>query len=113
MGADLYLTIKSKPGKKAKEYYYRDSYNETNLLWQFKKDYWDWFRKFMNKNDEIVPRQIQKMLDELEDAHECWETDLKPLLQPKWQRYFEKHYGELIVMLKTAIKNKEKIVASI
>jgi len=73
MGADIYIKTKRKlPPKYDKylcgeEYYFRDSYNLTNLAWVIKLSYWNDFVKnpveFLKRLANISDEQIEKYVE--------------------------------------------------
>lgn len=56
--------------------YFRDSYNNSNLLWQFNLDYWTYFAGFLNKQSRLTPTKAKKLLAELEEKEAYFETHL-------------------------------------
>jgi len=87
MGADIYIVSKSKPNakivkwweksfcygptKKGKAYiyYWRDSYNRTNLAWVINLSYWKQFesdpKEFLKKLSKITDKEIETYVKSL------------------------------------------------
>lgn len=128
MGADLYMKKLHKGNyhcyegmSSVKRGYFRDSYNRTNLLWQFGMSYWAILDQYkFNRAGEMKIRSIRKLKRELERvyAKKDWndlgerfhfksgkEKDSKE----KWIEYFKQSYKELMVFLNIAIENKYTI----
>ena len=120
--------------------YFRDSYNNWNLLWQFDMDYWVTFRKFCNKEGDVTPAGAEKLLAKLKSLEPVFEKNMADLKAGKnrvWdfeedlktdkktfksdkelnrkdaEKYYRKHYEELKKFLGEAIEAKSIIEASI
>jgi len=111
MGADLYIKL-CYGGDQKKDSYYRDSYNNTNLLWQLGLDYWVWFAGFLNKKRELTPAKTKKVLEIIRARH-CVLDGKKELYKKEWCDYFNEKYDELVGFLEKAIELKSNIEASI
>lgn len=86
MGADLYIKSIHDPRRKAWEEagrnyeqwnefhlddldcYFRDSYNDSNLLWRLGLDYWEWFNSFLDSEDNLQEYQIREVLETIKVA---------------------------------------------
>jgi hypothetical protein len=96
-------------GKMYGEGYYRDSYNDSNLLWKLGLDYWEWFGSHLDKDQLLHPNQAEvimqevltrrHLLDEIEDSEE--------------RKYFEQKFEDFTQFLRTAISIGEPIECSI
>jgi len=92
--------------------YYRDSYNSSNLLWQYGLDYWGWFSKLLNKDGELEPMKAKIILMTLDDGINDFEENLSKLSKDN-QKYFAKKDKEFRKFLQTAIEMDEPIYCSI
>jgi hypothetical protein len=89
MGADLY--IKNLPRElqytgfqtSVDKGYYRDSYNNTNLLWQFNLSYWADISKKYTKDGRMSIVHAQMLLDELKKREPIFRKNLKDLVARK------------------------------
>ena len=107
MGADLYLIQKNKKAdyrNNSKENYYRDSYNDWNLLWKFGLDYWVWFKKLLNKDGILTPQKAQEVLDTLFAKEDIFNKNIESLPKDD-QTYFEAKYVELRTFLSKAVSS--------
>lgn len=145
MGADLY--IKNLPDKNdykdfTRKSYFRDSYNNSNLLWQFDLDYWNFFKSLLNDDYELSVLKAEHLLTELEKREPIFKKNLQDLLDKKnrvwdfetdiktdkkthkpakltdkerleWVAGYEAEYKRLQGFLKEAIKLNSSIEASI
>lgn len=93
MGADLYI----------EKGYYRDSYNNSNLLWKLGLDYWVWFAQFLDRERLLDPDKAELVLREIEQRKHL----LDEIEDPREQEYFREKYGEFTAFLRTAIERDE------
>lgn len=87
--------------------YFRDSYNDSNLLWKLDMSWWDLCKKYQNDNGMVEPKNLEIILKDLEDnRHKLdeieYDTDLN-------KEYFTKKYNNLVKLIKTAIKLNEPL----
>ena len=92
--------------------YFRDSYNNSNLLWMLNLDYWSWFKSFLDKNNRLSPKKAKILVKELKERKIVFDNK-KELLKKDWVDYFEKSFKELTEFLETAIDLNESIECSI
>lgn len=62
------------------EGYYRDSYNNWNLLWQFDLDYGVIFSKLLDKEGNLTPAKAKKLLDMLKAKEGVFKANMEGLL---------------------------------
>jgi hypothetical protein len=112
--------LKDKAQEKVNEYYYlmysegyfRDSYNDSNLLWQFGLDYWNWFGDLLDENSNLTPDQAQIVLDSLKQNENIFESKLIEISEEN-QKYFRDKYSQFKTFLTEAITTNEPISCSI
>ena len=93
--------------------YYRDSYNDSNLLWQFGLDYWTWFAAFLNKEGELTPSKAKLVLATLRSLeNKVFKPSITKLSEDD-AKYFLEKYERFQAFLDGAIEAKEKIDCSI
>jgi hypothetical protein len=108
---------KAKWQKKVSEYhgrmydtgYYRDSYNDSNLLWKLGLDYWVWFAGFLDENGELQPDKAELVLGEIESRKHLLD-EIEPEDE---QEYFREKYDDFTAFLRIAIENDVPIRCSI
>jgi hypothetical protein len=91
------------------EGYYRDSYNDSNLLWKLGLDYWGWINDMLNKNGELTPTKAKIILKKVEIR----KKRLNDITNKKEREYFESKYKEFVKFLGEAIETKSNIECSI
>ena len=96
-------------------YYFRDSYNESNLLWQMGLSWWsNTFIKhhYMSAANAKKFKQIilNKPITEVKFGHPEWVKDPD---DPEWLTSFQTRREELIKFLDNAINLKERIYCSV
>ena len=91
------------------EGYYRDAYNDSNLLWKLELDYWEWFGSHLDADRLLRPDKAEMILKEA--------LDRRPLLEEiedhVEREYFEEKFEEFTEFLRTAIRTDEPIQCSI
>jgi len=95
--------------------YFRDSYNDSSLLWKFGLSWWELVRKnaIEVKNERILPTgAVKKFLKQLADNEVVFENNLK-LMEKHNQEYFVEKYEELKEFCKKAIKTREGLSCSV
>lgn len=100
MGADLYI----KDLDRKRQYtgfrtdigvgYYRDSYNNWNLLWQFGLSYWTDIKKFHDEEGIMSSKNAEKLLKELQTREVLFEKNMQDLMDKKNIVWDYKKYGE-------------------
>lgn len=89
--------------------YFRDSYNDSNLLWKLGLDYWNWFAGHLDSDGKLSPDKAAVILAEVEGRkHLLDEIDEKD--EPE---YYREKYDDFVRFLRTAIELDEPIVCSI
>jgi hypothetical protein len=96
-------------GKMYGEGYYRDSYNDSNLLWKLGLDYWEWFGSHLDKDRLLHPEKAEVILKEALDRRHL----LEEVEDGDERKYFEEKFGEFTEFLRTAIRTGEPIHCSI
>jgi hypothetical protein len=123
MGADLYIKkIEGEDG------YFRDSYNNSNLLWQFGLSYWTDIEQMCEDNEKeelvMMPDKIKEfkerlknneptfeknMCDILAKQNIVWDYESKSVDDFPWtnkeKKYYKEKYG---LYIKVPQSNKEK-----
>lgn len=99
--------------------YFRDSYNNSNLLWRFEISYWKNDLE-LDVNGDLPPSQAQRLLAMLKEREPIFEESLQRISEDGWSdspeeviRYFRMKYLRLRVFLKMAIKLNETIIWSV
>jgi hypothetical protein len=92
--------------------YFRDSYNNSNLLWQFGLSWWSDVIPMLNRNDELSPQRAQKLLSMLDSRSAEFEERIAARAATK-QKYFRKKWRALRYFLTTAIEQGEPIACSL
>ena len=96
-------------GKMFGDGYYRDAYNDSNLLWKLGLDYWEWFKAFLDDERQLQPDQAALVLQEVEARHYL----LDEIDDPDDRKFFEERFEEFTLFLRTAISIGEPIDCSI
>ena len=144
MGADLYI-MKMERDKQYTGWrtsvdvgYFRDAYNNSNLLWQFDLSYWaDIGKKFTTKAGYMSVKKTKELLAELKKREPIFESNLQDMLDKKnkywdfdtdenpkdakltdeqrkeWVDGYRKDYETLKKFLNKAIELDSKIACSI
>lgn len=87
---------------------YRDSYDDSNLLWKLGLNYWVWFWQYVDKDDHLNPDKAAIVLEEIESR----EYLLDRIKDRRDRRYLRKKYVTLWMLLRTAIADDEPIRCS-
>lgn len=98
--------------------YFRDSYNDSSLIWKYDLSWWGGLDGFMNKNSEITPTKAKKLLQYLDDNRETFLEKIKdyPAYSEEGkldQMYFKAKLTDFRFFLLEAIKNKQSIDCSV
>ena len=91
------------------EGYFRDSYNDSNLLWHLGLDYWVWFAGFVDEEGLLSSDNAEKVLAEVQSRKHL----LDEIEDQKEREYFHDKYDELVAFLRTAIELDQPILCSI
>jgi hypothetical protein len=93
--------------------YFRDSYNPSNLLWQFGLSWWTDVSALVDtKEGLLTPEKAETLLRMLEERESVFEGGLASKPTPT-QRYFRAKYRTLRAFLETAVRRNEPIECSI
>jgi hypothetical protein len=94
--------------------YFRDSYNDSNLLWKFGISYWTDINKFVDKRGLMTKDKIEGLLILLEKKENVFRENLRNSKTPQYaSEYFEKKYKRFRRFLNNAIKLNSSIRCSI
>jgi len=91
------------------EGYYRDAYNDSNLLWRLELDYWGWFKAFLDEERLLHPDKAALILHEVESRRHL----LAEIEDNEDRKYFEEKFEEFTEFLRTAVSMGEPIQCSI
>lgn len=99
--------------------YYRDSYNNSNLLWRFEFSYWNNDLK-LDEQGNLPPSEAKRLLHWLKEREPVFEESLQRIRDEGWSdspeeviHYFRMKYLRLRVFLKMAIRLNEPITWSV
>lgn len=99
--------------------YFRDSYNNSNLLWRFELSYWKNDLE-LDENGDLPPSQARRLLAMLKEREPIFEESLQRINDEGWSdspaeviAYFRTKYLRLRVFLRLAIKLNETIIWSV
>jgi len=104
MGADLY--INSTDGEKG---YFRDSYNNSNLLWKFDLSYWK--NPYISKTGKLSPTNAKRLLKAMKKKKDIFDKNMSKEDKESIS-YFKDKYKKFKAFLNLAIKLKESIDCS-
>jgi hypothetical protein len=110
MGADLYQKGKAYP-----DGYFRDSYNDYNVLWQMDLSWWRDITPMLNNHHELTVKGIKEfkaMVEAREIPAEPKAHDGKPITCATRDDYVKRRQ-ELLDYLNQAIKEKIPIKCSL
>lgn len=93
------------------DYYYRDSYNNSNLLWQFNLDYWVWFAGLL-KDGELTPEKSRYVLTELANRRGIFMEKIAKMSADE-RNYFKDKHRQFQNFLLNAIEANANIDCSI
>ncbi|HUV52083.1 MAG TPA: hypothetical protein VMW64_03310 [Dehalococcoidia bacterium] len=102
--------------KMQEQWYFRDSYNDTSLLWLFDISWWvDVLDVLTDENTNMSPSNAKRFLNILKEHESYFETNLKRVdvtwsgSRAEIEKYFRGKYENLKNLLKEAIDKKEHI----
>lgn len=107
MGADLYLKLRHDD-----KGYFRDSYNDWNLLWKFGLSWWADVIPMLDANRELTQAKTAELLQMLQAREPLFRANLSGL-SDKNRRYFERQYRKFKTFLQTAITDNAEIECSL
>ena len=118
MGADLYIEPEfTETGSKWDgEFYFRDSYNSSSLLWTVGMSWWEDAEKLLTKKLEMSPRNCAKLFKMFDDAKAKGQTLPKPQqceTAKDIAQYFAEKEKRFRAFFARAIKLKRKVILSI
>ena len=92
--------------------YFRDSYNESSLMWKFDLSWWGHLDGCITKKSEITPAGAKRLLKKLEAKEGLFETKIKDNT-PDEQEYYRNKYIRFKKFLKDGIEHNLIIDCSI
>ena len=90
--------------------HFRDSYNDTNLLWKFGLSWWMDMEAFLGKGGMLSPEKARELLKTLAGLENAFKANVR---EDKHRKYFEGKYKRFQKFLKSAIEKNEHIACSI
>src|ERR1700716_2288262 len=84
--------------------YFRDSYNDWNLLWKFGLSWWEDVIPMLDDEDRLSVEQARNLLGMLKERENVFELKLAVLPAKKDQRSFRARYTALQKFLNQAIE---------
>lgn len=148
MGADLYIEKLPRENQytglqtKPEVGYFRDSYNNSDLMWQFGLSWWSDMAQYMTEENIMTPDHAKQLLKELQKREVLFDKNMADLInrcnhvwdyefvaehQPyklkpdsmtdkerqKWVKIYKQSYKDFKKFLKLAIKLDSDIECSI
>jgi hypothetical protein len=92
--------------------YFRDPYNDHDLLWKFNLSWWDDVVPMLNARSELTIAQACHLLDMLQERHNIFLLKLAPLPAEE-RKYFLDRYADLQKFINDAIELNSPIDASL
>ena len=99
--------------------YFRDSYNNSNLIWRFNLSYWQ-TDLHLDANGDLPPSEAKRLLEILKQREPIFEASLQRIRDEGWAdepeqviEYFRMKYLRLRVFLRLAIRLNETIIWSV
>jgi hypothetical protein len=83
--------------------YFRDSYNDSDLLWKFDLSWWEDVIPMLEEESRLSPPKAAQLLAMLKQKEVAFCDNLASLPAPA-KRYFTKKYAQLQKFLKQAIE---------
>lgn len=103
MGADLYGAAGA---------YFRDSYNSTNLLWQFGLSWWQDIIPMLDADGLLQPARVAELSKMLGDREDQFKANIADLRR-RDRHYFTEKRVELLAFLQDAIRANEAVRCSL
>ncbi len=94
------------------EGYFRDSYNDWNLLWKFGLSWWSDVIPMLNQESELPVEAVKSLLAMLEERENVFQRELEAL-PVKEQDSFRRRHKDFEKFLKRAIDLNVPILASL
>lgn len=98
--------------------YFRDSYNDTDLIWKYDLSWWGGLDGFMNKDGNITVAKAKKLLKYLDEHRDVFLKNIEKY--PHYdknggldQMYFKAKLTDFRFFLMEAITNNEHIECSV
>jgi hypothetical protein len=101
MGADLFIGPPDQ--QQPKNRYFRDPYNDWDLLWKFRLSWWEDVIPMLDDEDRLSVAEAQNLLAMLRQRENVFELRIAALLAED-QRYFRDRYSALQEFLNRAIE---------
>jgi hypothetical protein len=92
--------------------YFRDSYNDSSLLWKFDLSWWDDVIPMLNDKAQLIPESASKLLAMLAEREQLFECNLASEQEPM-RRYFRREYTVFKRFLNQAIQLRVPIDCSL
>jgi hypothetical protein len=92
--------------------YFRDPYNDWDLLWKFRLSWWRDVIPMLDKGGGLSPKAAGQLLARLHEREATFEENLVELASEE-QRSFRERYAELQQFLKQAIALGETVDCSL
>lgn len=92
--------------------YFRDSYNNWNLLWKFGLSWWSDVIPMLDAEGCLTPEQAACLLDTLKERESAFNNAVGKVKR-RDQAYFRQRYAELQQCLKEAIELNKPVVCSL
>jgi hypothetical protein len=109
MGADLYIrSIYNR--QSGDEGYFRDPYNDCDLLWQFGLSWWKHILPRLGQDNTLAVSDAEWLLDQLKRRENIFQQNIAEM-SAEVQDLFRTRYQGLQKFLNSAIERKEPILA--
>jgi DNA-directed RNA polymerase specialized sigma24 family protein len=92
--------------------YFRDPYNNNDLLWKFGLSWWEDVIPMLDAGGDLSPAQAKELLGMLQENQEQFRANLAKM-PPEERRYFLDRYADLQKFLNEAIELDAPIHASL
>jgi hypothetical protein len=92
--------------------YFRDPYNDHDLLWKFNLSWWEDVIPMLNARSELSIAQACRLLDMLKERHNIFLLKLAPL-RAEERKHFLDRYADLQKFINDAIELNSPIDASL
>jgi hypothetical protein len=99
-------------GKMYERGYFRDPYNDHDLLWKFNLSWWDDVIPMLNDRSQLSVEQASRLLEMLKERHNIFQLKLAPLPAEERKRFLDR-YAELQKFINDAIELNAPIDASL
>lgn len=98
--------------------YYRDSYNQSNLLWRLGMNYWGYINELLDGSCLMSVANMRKLADDIKHATIIpagqmeGDEHLSGILS-EWDTYFAEKKADLLALMQQAIDKKEPLYWSV